>query len=101
MQVELAATDGLEFIIAAAESLNFRIGVVVGLTTSAGTISAPAVVLTTGTFLGGMMHRGADRQVGGRLGAAASDLGEALRRLGLPVYTALSDIPQINEAGEA
>ncbi len=45
-----------------------------------------AVVLATGTFLGGVMHIGAERTVGGRaMGRAATRLGQQLRDLGLPV----------------
>jgi tRNA uridine 5-carboxymethylaminomethyl modification enzyme len=57
-----------------------------GVVTTAGEFSAGAVVLTTGTFLGGVMHIG-DRQVpGGRTGeAAASRLAARLRALALPM----------------
>ncbi len=45
---------------------------------------APTVVLTTGTFLRGLMHVGTEQQPGGRLGEpAANDLSECLERLGL------------------
>ncbi|MEZ5990195.1 MAG: tRNA uridine-5-carboxymethylaminomethyl(34) synthesis enzyme MnmG [Planctomycetota bacterium] len=47
-------------------------------------IEAAAVVLTTGTFLGGVLHRGARSEPGGRAGeAGASRLSAELRRLGL------------------
>ena len=47
-------------------------------------VGAPAVVLTTGTFLGGKLFRGAWEERGGRLGeAGASVLSRALERLGL------------------
>ena len=49
-------------------------------------ITAPAVVLATGTFLGGRLFCGDERDYGGRLGErAATRLGEQLRALGLPV----------------
>jgi tRNA uridine 5-carboxymethylaminomethyl modification enzyme len=45
---------------------------------------APSVVLTTGTFLEGLMHTGDRRRAGGRSGDRASHgLSSALRRLGL------------------
>jgi len=46
-------------------------------------IHARAVVLTTGTFMRGLMHRGETQTPGGRCGeAATSDISEALRGLG-------------------
>jgi len=49
-------------------------------------LSARAVVLTTGTFLGAVMFRGEERMVGGRLGEhAATDLAVQLRALDLPM----------------
>ncbi|MFN0011841.1 MAG: tRNA uridine-5-carboxymethylaminomethyl modification enzyme MnmG/GidA [Phycisphaerales bacterium] len=46
-------------------------------------ISAPAVVLTTGTFMRGLMHTGESQTPGGRFGeAAATGISGALRDLG-------------------
>ncbi|MBC8379021.1 MAG: tRNA uridine-5-carboxymethylaminomethyl(34) synthesis enzyme MnmG [Planctomycetes bacterium] len=46
--------------------------------------SAPRVVLTTGTFLRGIMHMGETQWEGGRLDEAASnELSESLKKLGL------------------
>ncbi len=46
-------------------------------------LSAPAVVLTTGTFMRGLMHTGEARAAGGRFGeAAAHAISDALRDLG-------------------
>ena len=48
-------------------------------------LAARAAVLTTGTFLEGVLHTGRDRREGGRVGErGAAQLGDALRRLGLP-----------------
>jgi tRNA uridine 5-carboxymethylaminomethyl modification enzyme len=75
----------LTIVTAAADALVTDQGRIVGVETSAGRLNAPAVVLTTGTFLGGVMHIGSQREAGGRVGAQASDLGAALRAMGLPV----------------
>ena len=48
-------------------------------------IHGDAVVLTTGTFLEGLLHTGLEKVAGGRYGeAGAGRLGDALRALGLP-----------------
>jgi tRNA uridine 5-carboxymethylaminomethyl modification enzyme len=47
-------------------------------------IKAETVILTTGTFLGGELHTGLKRRVGGRVGEASSiKLGTAIERLGI------------------
>ncbi len=49
-------------------------------------LTAPAVVLTTGTFLRGLIHRGEEQTPAGRVGEAPSlGLAETLRRLGLAI----------------
>ncbi len=51
-----------------------------------GALMAPAIVLATGTFLGGKLFRGDEREAGGRVGErAATCLGEQLRAVGLPI----------------
>jgi len=46
--------------------------------------NAPAVILTTGTFLRGRMHIGTEQFPGGRLGEpAATELSQSLRQIGL------------------
>ncbi len=69
-----------------AEDLILEDGQAVGLTTQAGEqFTARSVVITTGTFLRGMMHRGAEQTAGGRLGEGPSvALSDTLRRLGFP-----------------
>ncbi len=57
-----------------------------GVLTTAGPFRAGAVVLTTGTFLGGVLHRGEEMRAGGRVGeAGATALAQRLRALGLPM----------------
>ncbi len=59
-------------------------GRVVGVGTSLGVrYSARTVIITTGTFLQGLMHVGLRNQAGGRMGDAASGLSASLRALGL------------------
>ena len=81
----LAEFPTLTIIATAVEGLLLEQGRVLGVETAKGRLAAPAVVLTTGTFLGGMMHIGSAREAGGRVGASASDLGATLRAMGLPV----------------
>jgi tRNA uridine 5-carboxymethylaminomethyl modification enzyme len=46
--------------------------------------NAPTVILTTGTFLGGLMHIGTDQFSGGRLDEpSANELSDSLRQIGL------------------
>jgi len=48
-------------------------------------LRAAAVILTTGTFLEGLLHTGLVKKAGGRMGeSGAAKLGDALRALGLP-----------------
>lgn len=81
----LASQPGLSVLTAAVAGLLLDRDRVTGVNTAQGPLAATAVVLTTGTFLGGMIHIGSARAAGGRAGAAASNLGQALRALGLPV----------------
>ncbi len=85
MATVLAAEPRLDIIATHVEGLIVAAGRVVGVATRGGELRASATVLTTGTFLGGVMHLGDRRESGGRLGAAASSLGDALRGFGLPV----------------
>ncbi len=75
--------DGLTVVEAAVGDLLVRDGVVCGIRTEQGDeIQARAVVLATGTFLGGIMHVGDEQTAGGRLGDPASvHLAQRLREL--------------------
>jgi tRNA uridine 5-carboxymethylaminomethyl modification enzyme len=69
MQAELAATWNLSLMAGTAERLILDGDRVVGVMTGSGeTVRAGAVVLTTGTFLNGVIHRGDERIPAGRHG---------------------------------
>ncbi len=71
MQAALAAQEGLTIEAAAVEDLVLADSAVVGVTTADGrTYSAPRIVLTTGTFLKGVIHIGDKRIPAGRHGEA-------------------------------
>jgi len=73
MQAELAATPNLTLMAGTAESLLLDGARVVGVVTGEGTeLRAGAVVLTTGTFLNGVIHKGDQRIPAGRHGEAPS-----------------------------
>lgn len=87
IQSEIAATEGLVVVEAAVEDLVVTGDAVHGVILADGTqILSAATVLTTGTFLGGVIHRGARQMSGGRMGdPAAGPLARRLRDLGLPI----------------
>jgi len=71
MQAGLAAQRGLTIEAAAVEDLVLADGAVVGVTTADGReFGAPRIVLTTGTFLKGVIHIGDKRIPAGRHGEA-------------------------------
>lgn len=73
MQAELAQTPNLSLMAGTAERLIMDAGRVVGVETGEGTtLRAAAVVLTTGTFLNGVIHKGDERIPAGRHGEAPS-----------------------------
>ena len=83
----LAAQDNLTIIEGAVASFIIDRDVVQGLTTEDGRILRCAtIVLTTGTFLGGLIHIGTQRTPAGRVGEAPSnELSKALHALNLPL----------------
>ncbi|MFC0633707.1 tRNA uridine-5-carboxymethylaminomethyl(34) synthesis enzyme MnmG [Brevundimonas balnearis] len=85
MQAELAATPNLVLVEGAAERLRLIDGRVRGVVTADGrALAADAVVLTTGTFLNGVIHRGDLRVPAGRHGEAPSTgLAQDLHAAGL------------------
>ena len=87
IQHMLAEQPGLEIVVGEVAALEMAGGTVTGVRLADGSVlSAGAVVLATGTFLGGRMFCGEDRSVGGRIGEAASSrLAEQLRAADLPM----------------
>ena len=60
--------------------------VVVGVTTDVGSrVRAGCVVITSGTFLRGLLHVGENQKPGGRMADAASGLSGSLKELGFEV----------------
>lgn len=73
MQAELAGTPNLTLMAGTAERLMLDGDRVIGVVTGEGTeVRAAAVVLTTGTFLNGVIHKGDQRIPAGRHGEAPS-----------------------------
>ena len=85
MQAELAATPNLTIVAEAVEDLIVRGGRVAGVTGASGAeYIAGRVVLTTGTFLKGVIHQGEMRIPAGRVGEApAIGLSDRLYALGV------------------
>ena len=83
----LREQDGLALVEGEAAELVFDGGRVAGLRLADGSeLSARAVVLCTGTFLGGKLFRGEERFEGGRIGEnAAQRLAAQLREADLPM----------------
>ena len=84
----LANQDNLDIIEDGAEDIVLDEGnAVKGLITSSGAeITAPTVVITTGTFLRGVIHRGIEQVPAGRVGEKPSiGLAETLEKLGFPL----------------
>ncbi|MBW1877428.1 MAG: tRNA uridine-5-carboxymethylaminomethyl(34) synthesis enzyme MnmG, partial [Deltaproteobacteria bacterium] len=85
MRQRMEATANLHLVEGEVAAVRTRGGRVAGVELADGSVLwAPAVVLTTGTFLAGVLHCGEDRTVGGRIGEGASHrLAHGLTDLGL------------------
>lgn len=85
MQAALAEINGLTILEASVEDLRIDRGAVSGVVLATGeVVAAKAVVLTTGTFLNGVIHIGERRMPAGRMGdAPALGLSKTLYGLGL------------------
>ena len=84
MQAAIGGTANLDVLAAAVEDLVIEGQRVAGVVLADGTqVAAGAVILTTGTFLGGLIHIGERRYPAGRMGEAPSlGLSGTLRRAG-------------------
>jgi len=87
IQKMLAALPNLKIMRAGVEALTTNGDSVSGVLLDTGeTLSAKAVVLSSGTFLNAKMFRGQEVEPGGRIGErAATTLGKQLRELALPI----------------
>ena len=87
VQASVKAQSDLHVVAGEASALRLEGGRVVGIDLADGSaLMAPAVVLCTGTFLGGLLFRGEERMEGGRIGeATAHRLAEQLRAAELPM----------------
>jgi len=87
IQRMLAAQDNLEIVEGEVAALRMDGGAITGVDMADGSaVAARAVVLATGTFLGGRLFRGEERLEGGRIGEpGASLLAQQLRAAALPM----------------
>jgi tRNA uridine 5-carboxymethylaminomethyl modification enzyme len=86
MKAILEGADCLDVKQATASRILVRGGKVVGLETDFGlSIAGRSVVITSGTFLRGLLHVGESMKPGGRMADSTSTLSENLRQLGFEV----------------
>jgi tRNA uridine 5-carboxymethylaminomethyl modification enzyme len=86
MKVLLESEPNLELLQGNVQRILAEGGVVQGIETSLGVkIEAETVIITTGTFMRGLLHVGLRNQAGGRMGDAVSTLSESLRELGFEI----------------
>ena len=86
MKRELEAMPGVEIHQGNVADLLAENDRITGVTTSLGMeICGQSVILSAGTFMGGLMHVGLKNEKGGRMGDATSNVSEALKRLGFEV----------------
>ncbi|GAA5130341.1 tRNA uridine-5-carboxymethylaminomethyl(34) synthesis enzyme MnmG [Luteolibacter yonseiensis] len=86
MKRELEAMPGVEIHQGNVAELLVQDDHITGVVTSLGMeISGKSVILSAGTFMGGLMHVGLRNEKGGRMGDATSHVSESLKRLGFEV----------------
>jgi tRNA uridine 5-carboxymethylaminomethyl modification enzyme len=86
MKALLERTVGLDMKQATVSQIKIDRSRIVGVETDIGVeFSADAVVVTSGTFLRGLLHVGTHSHAGGRMADATSTLSESLRGLGFDV----------------
>ena len=84
MRRQLENYPNLTLVEASADDILFDNGSVQGIVANGEKITAKAVVITTGTFLNGVMHIGEEQTAGGRFGEQASlGITPALKKMGL------------------
>ncbi|MGQ5702819.1 tRNA uridine-5-carboxymethylaminomethyl(34) synthesis enzyme MnmG [Sandaracinobacteroides sp. A072] len=83
---QMVEESGVTIIEAEVSDIVVKDGQCVGVIANDQPCLARATILTTGTFLGGVLHIGEEQSVGGRTGeGAASDLARRLRAMNLPM----------------
>jgi tRNA uridine 5-carboxymethylaminomethyl modification enzyme len=86
MKAVLECTENLDLKQATVSAVVVENGKAVGVETDLGlSIAARSVVITSGTFLRGLLHVGENSKPGGRMADASSTLSENLRHLGFQV----------------
>jgi tRNA uridine 5-carboxymethylaminomethyl modification enzyme len=87
MQDTLKGQSGLEIVVGTAVQILTKGGAVNGVVTNTGeTIHAKAIIITSGTFLKGLMHIGLNHLPGGRAGEAPSEhLSDCMKDFGFEV----------------
>jgi tRNA uridine 5-carboxymethylaminomethyl modification enzyme len=87
IQAAVGAQAGLTVLAGEAAALRLDHERITGIALAGGEeLAAPAVVLATGTFLGGRLHFGMQNEAGGRIGERASTaMAHQIRELGLPL----------------
>jgi tRNA uridine 5-carboxymethylaminomethyl modification enzyme len=86
MKAVLERTPGLDLIQATVSRILITDGTVYGVEADLGiAIHASSVVITSGTFLRGLLHVGETSKPGGRMGDTSSQLSQSLKALGFEV----------------
>ncbi len=86
MKRELEAMPGVEIHQGNVAELLVENDHVIGIATSLGMeIAGKSVILSAGTFMGGLMHVGLRNEKGGRMGDATSHVSESIKRLGFEI----------------
>ena len=86
MQNFLFSQENLDILEASVEGLIIEDGQIKGVRTEDNKILAKTVVLTTGTFLNGVMHIGTETEIGGRIGdPSCSGITKDLKSSGLEI----------------
>jgi len=101
MERTLEQTENLSIVEATATEIITEDNRVRGVGCKDGSVySAKTVVVTTGTFLGGLMYMGREKWVGGRIGEPASvGLSQSLKRIGLELGRMATDTtPRLDAA---